>query len=191
MGNPVLLKKNRVNVTSRFIRDMISTRESKGISQSRLSKLTGVQQGSLSALENGKIKSLTKIGYLSIMNALGMKDPSKESPIVSTIKRRLNEQESKTKSLFSRLRSPNNIWEDWEDESKMFESTDSVLNESAKEIELKEENKMTREEFQKEMEGKDTEELLRRLNSLQIKLDAIQSLVILMMSNLQDIKKLN
>ena len=191
MGNPVLLKKNRVNVTSRFVRDMISTRESKGISQSRLSKLTGVQQGSLSALENGKIKSLTKIGYLSIMNALGMKDPSKESPIVSTIKRRLNEQESKTKSLFSRLRSPNNIWEDWEDESKMFESTDSVLNESAKEIELKEENKMTREEFQNEMEGKDTEELLRRLNSLQIKLDAIQSLVILMMSNLQDIKKLN
>ena len=191
MGNPVLLKKNRVNVTSRFVRDMISIRESKGISQSRLSKLTGVQQGSLSALENGKIKSLTKIGYLSIMNALGMKDPSKESPIVSTIKRRLNEQESKTKSLFSRLRSPNNIWEDWEDESKMFESTDSVLNESAKEIELKEENKMTREEFQKEMEGKDTEELLRRLNSLQTKLDAIQSLVILMMSNLQDLKKLN
>ena len=188
MGNPVLLKKNRVNVTSRFVRDMISIRESKGISQSRLSKLTGVQQGSLSALENGKIKSLTKIGYLSIMNALGMKDPSKESPIVSTIKRRLNEQESKTKSLFSRLRSPSNIWEE---ESKMFESIDPVLNESAKEIELKEENKMTREEFQKEMEGKDTEELLRRLNSLQIKLDAIQSLVILMMSNLQDIKKLN
>ena len=191
MGNPVLLKKNRVNVTSRFVRDMISIRESKGISQSRLSKLTGIQQGSLSALENGKIKSLTKIGYLSIMNALGMKDPGKESPIVSTIKRRLNEQESKTKSLFSRLRSPNNIWEDWEDESKMFESTDSVLNESAKEIELKEENKMTREEFQKEMEGKNTEELLRRLNSLQTKLDAIQSLVILMMSNLQDLKKLN
>tara|TARA_S200002703_G_scaffold45841_1_gene39914 strand:+ start:549 stop:1115 length:567 start_codon:yes stop_codon:yes gene_type:complete len=188
MGNPVLLKKNRVNVTSRFVRDMISIRESKGISQSRLSKLTGVQQGSLSALENGKIKSLTKIGYLSIMNALGMKDPGKESPIVSTIKRRLNEQESKTKSIFSRLQSPNNIWED---ESKMFESIDPVLNESAKEIELKEENKMTREEFQKEMEGKDTEELLRRLNSLQTKLDAIQSLVILMMSNLQDIKKLN
>ncbi|MGA1712813.1 MAG: helix-turn-helix domain-containing protein [bacterium] len=191
MGNPVLLKKNRVNVTSRFVRDMISTRESKGISQSRLSKLTGVQQGSLSALENGKIKSLTKIGYLSIMNALGMKDPGKESPTVSTIKRRLNEQDSKTKSIFSRLRSPNNIWEGWEDESKMFESTDSVLNESAKEIELKEEKKMTREEFQKEMEGKDTEELLRRLNSLQTKLDAIQSLVILMMSNLQDLKKLN
>lgn len=188
MGNPVLLKKNRVNVTSRFVRDMISIRESKGISQTRLSKLTGVQQGSLSALENGKIKSLTKIGYLSIMNALGMKDPGKESPTVSTIKRRLNEQESKTKSIFSRLQSPNNIWED---ESKMFESTDSVLNESAKEIELKEENKMTREEFQKEMEGKDTEELLRRLNSLQTKLDAIQSLVILMMSNLQDLKKLN
>lgn len=188
MGNPVLLKKNRVNVTSRFVRDMISTRESKGISQSRLSKLTGIQQGSLSALENGKIKSLTKIGYLSIMNALGMKDPGKESPIVSTIKRRLNEQESKTKSIFSRLQSPNNIWEE---ESKMFESIDPVLNESAKEIELKEENKMTREEFQKEMEGKDTEELLRRLNSLQTKLDAIQSLVILMMSNLQDLKKLN
>jgi len=188
MGNPVLLKKNRVNVTSRFVRDMISTRESKGISQTRLSKLTGIQQGSLSALENGKIKSLTKIGYLSIMNALGMKDPGKESPIVSTIKRRLNEQESKTKSIFSRLQSPNNIWEE---ESKMFESIDPVLNESAKEIELKEENKMTREEFQKEMEGKDTEELLRRLNSLQTKLDAIQSLVILMMSNLQDIKKLN
>ena len=188
MGNPVLLKKNRVNVTSRFIRDMISTRESKGISQSRLSKLTGVQQGSLSALENGKIKSLTKIGYLSIMNALGMKDPGKESPIVSTIKRRLNEQESKTKSVFSRLQSPSSVWED---ESKMFESMDPVLNESAKEIELKEENKMTREEFQKEMQGKDTEELLRRLNSLQTKLDAIQSLVILMMSNLQDLKKLN
>jgi transcriptional regulator with XRE-family HTH domain len=188
MGNPVLLKKNRVNVTSRFIRDMISTRESKGISQSRLSKLTGVQQGSLSALENGKIKSLTKIGYLSIMNALGMKDPGKESPIVSTIKRRLNEQESKTKSVFSRLQSPSSVWED---ESKMFESIDPVLNESAKEIELKEENKMTREEFQKEMQGKDTEELLRRLNSLQTKLDAIQSLVILMMSNLQDLKKLN
>ena len=188
MGNPVLLKKNRVNVTSRFIRDMISIRESKGISQTRLSKLTGVQQGSLSALENGKIKSLTKIGYLSIMNALGMKDPGKESPIVSTIKRRLNEQESKTKSVFSRLQSPSSVWED---ESKMFESIDPVLNESAKEIELKEENKMTREEFQKEMEGKDTEELLRRLNSLQTKLDAIQSLVILMMSNLQDLKKLN
>lgn len=190
MGNPVLLKKNRVNVTSRFVRDMISTRESKGISQSRLSKLTGVQQGSLSALENGKIKSLTKIGYLSIMNALGMKDPGKESPIVSTIKRRLNEQESKTKSIFSRLQSPQNVWDDFK-EDEMFESIDPVLNESAKEIELKEEKKMTREEFQKEIEGKDTEELLRRLNSLQTKLDAIQSLVILMMSNLQDMKKLN
>jgi len=119
-----------------------------------------------------------------------MKDPGKESPIVSTIKRRLNEQESKTKSIFSRLQSPQNVWDDFK-EDEMFESIDPVLNESAKEIELKEENKMTREEFQKEMEGKDTEELLRRLNSLQTKLDAIQSLVILMMSNLQDLKKLN
>lgn len=153
MGNPMLYKKNRVNLPSNFGKDLTQARIRMNISQNRLAKKLGIQQGLISSVERGLTKSLTKPVYHSLINVLDTHLP------ISLRPKKNNEAR------------------------ELFKEVDPILQKSIEETSVQEKQESPEEMIMPHV--------LERLNKLGLQQEAIQSLLMLMYSDMKDLKRRN
>ena len=146
MGNPMLYRKNRVNLPSNFGKDLTQARIRMNISQNRLAKKLGIQQGLISSVERGLTKSLTKPVYHSLVNILDLKKK-----------------------------------EESDEARELFKGVNPFIKKAAEEIKVQEETKSPEEMIMPHV--------LERLDKLGLQQEAIQSLLMLMYSDMQDLKR--
>ena len=151
MGNPMLYKKNRVNLPSNFGKDLTQARIRMNISQNRLAKKLGIQQGLISSVERGLTKSLTKPVYHSLINVLDTHLP------ISLRPKKNNEAR------------------------ELFKEVDPILQKSIEETSVQEKQESPEEMIMPHV--------LERLNKLGLQQEAIQSLLMLMYSDMKDLKR--
>lgn len=148
MGNPMLYKKNRVNLPPNFAKDMTQARIRMNLSQNRLAKKLGIQQGLISSVERGLTKSLTKPVYHSLVNVLDLKKK-----------------------------------QEFDEARELFKEVDPILQKSAKETKVQEKQESPEEMIMPHV--------LERLDKLGLQQEAIQSLLMLMYSDMKDLKRRN
>lgn len=146
MGNPMLHKKNRVNLPPNFAKDMTQARIRMNLSQNRLAKKLGIQQGLISSVERGLTKSLTKPVYHSLVNILDLKKK-----------------------------------QEFDEARELFKGVNPFIQKAAEEIKVQEESKSPEEMIMPHV--------LERLDKLGLQQEAIQSLLMLMYSDMQDLKR--
>lgn len=146
MGNPMLYKKNRVNLPPNFAKDMTQARIRMNLSQNRLAKKLGIQQGLISSVERGLTKSLTKPVYHSLVNILDLKKK-----------------------------------QEFDEARELFKGVNPFIQKAAEEIKVQEEPKSPEEMMMPHV--------LERLDKLGLQQEAIQSLLMLMYSDMQDLKR--
>lgn len=148
MGNPMLHKKNRVNLPPNFAKDMTQARIRMNLSQNRLAKKLGIQQGLISSVERGLTKSLTKPVYHSLVNILDLKKK-----------------------------------QEFDEARELFKGVNPFIQKAAEEIKVQEESKSPEEMIMPHV--------LERLDKLGLQQEAIQSLLMLMYSDMKDLKRRN